>query len=329
MIFEINGKRKLLDSGMANSSYKGIFCSFARNIMSHKSGFVCIVGKPNSGKSTLLNAMTGEKIAIVTEKAQTTRHRIRCMVNGPDFQIVFSDTPGIIDPAYLLQEKMMDTVKASLADADIVLWLIDAIEDVPDPDLKTRFNLEGKKLFLVFNKMDLCTPQSLKKTVEAWEKHFKNISSFAVSALHKVGTLELVKEIARNLPECPPYYPKDQLTDISEKFFAEEILREKILKYYKEEIPYSVQVETELYKEEENIVRIHLTVYTERESQKGILLGKKGETIKKVGIQARKALEASLGKQVFLKILIKIKEKWRTKESDLKLFGYGISGQET
>jgi GTP-binding protein Era len=290
---------------------------------SHKSGFVSIIGKPNTGKSTLVNALTGETISIVTHKAQTTRHRIRCIANGENFQVVFSDTPGIIEPAYLLQEKMMDFVKASLEDADLLLVMIEAKEKIPDEKFLSSITAVNKPVFLVINKIDLCEQGELEKAAENWTNIFKPEKTFLVSALHKFGLDDLMKAIVERIPESPEYFPKTQLTDLSERFFVSEIIREKILKYYKQEIPYCVQVVTEEFKEEEKIIKISTIIYAERESQKAILIGPKGAALKQVGIQARKSLELSLKKQVFLQMLVKVKANWRNTESELRRFGYG------
>lgn len=289
----------------------------------HKAGFVSIIGKPNVGKSTLVNALTGEEISIVTHKAQTTRHRIKCIANAENYQVVFSDTPGIIEPAYLLQEKMMDFVESALEDADLLLVIIEANEKTPDEKFLTSIVKHQKPVFLIINKIDLCKQEELEKSIELWTHVFKPEKTFPVSALHKFGMDALMKAIVEKLPESPPFFPKTQLTDLSERFFVAEIVREKILKYYKQEIPYCVQVVTESFKDEKEILKIEVVIYTERESQKGILIGPGGAALKQVGVQARKTLEQSFGKKVFIGLLVKVKDNWRNKESELRRFGYG------
>ncbi len=289
----------------------------------HRSGFVSIIGKPNTGKSTLVNALIKETISIVTHKAQTTRQRIRCIANEEHFQVVFSDTPGIIDPAYLLQEKMMDFVNASIEDADLLLVIVELNEKVPDRLLLNAAHKLSKPVFLVINKIDLGQQADVEEAAKYWTDLIKPEKTFLISALHNFGLDELLNAIVERIPEAPPYFPKNQLTDLSERFFASEIIREKILKYYKQEIPYAVQVVTETYKEEEKIIRISTIIYTERESQKAILIGPRGEALKRVGTQARKTLEQTLGKKVFLEMFVKVKANWRNTETELRRFGYG------
>lgn len=294
--------------------------------MEHKSGFVSIVGKPNTGKSTLVNALMGETISIVTHKAQTTRHRIRCIANGENYQIVFSDTPGIIEPAYLLQEKMMEFVKSSLEDADLVLIIVECGEKIPDATVMSSVQSVSKPVFLVINKIDLTGQEEAEKSAAHWTELFKPEKTFLISALHKFGLEELKNAIVEKLPLSPAFFPKDQSTDLSERFFVSEIVREKILKYYNKEIPYSVQVVTESFKEDDTIIRISVVIYTERESQKGILIGPRGEAMKKTGTKARMALEQHFGKKVFIELMVKVKANWRNKEAELRRFGYGTEG---
>lgn len=290
--------------------------------MLHKAGFISIIGKPNVGKSTLLNALSGEALSVVTHKAQTTRHRIRNIVSGENFQLIFSDTPGMMEPAYLLQEKMMNFVKAALEDADLLLVMLEVGDKNKDEKFVEAVRASGKKIILLLNKVDLSDQKMVEEAVEYWQKILQPIRLFPVSALHKFGMEELMKALILEIPESPAYFPKDQITDLSERFFVAEIIREKILKYYHAEIPYSVQVVTESFKEEENIIKINVVIYTEKESQKNILIGPKGAAIKQVGVQARKSIELFVKKKIYLELLVKVKENWRNRENELKGFGY-------
>ena len=289
----------------------------------HKSGFVNIIGNPNKGKSTLMNALVGERLSIITSKAQTTRHRIMGIVNGDDFQIVYSDTPGILRPNYTLQESMMRFVMGALADADILLYVTDVTEhpDVSN-EVLSRVAAGGVKTLLVINKIDLTTPDQLESLVEEWQKALPEAEIIPVSALNNFNIGGLFDRILAALPEGEPYYPKDALTDKTLRFFASEIVREKILLNYQKEIPYCVEVAVDEYHEEPTIDRISATIYVARESQKAILIGHKGSKLKKVGTEAREELERFLGKKVFLKLFVKVNENWRNDDRQLRRFGY-------
>ena len=289
----------------------------------HKSGFVNIIGNPNVGKSTLMNAMVGEKMSIITSKAQTTRHRIIGIVNGDDFQIVYSDTPGIINPKYKLQESMMQYVGSAIADADVILYMTDTFE-TSDKNLTYIDKIKDISIpvLVLINKIDLSNEEKVTELVEAWNKLLPKAKVIPISALNKFNTDTVFKIILENLPLTPPYYPKDQLTDRSERFFVSEIIREKILLTYKKEIPYSVEVNVEEFIELEDIIRIRAIIYAERESQKGILIGHKGSSLKKVGTEARLDIEAFFEKKVFLQLHIKINKNWKSKPNELKRFGY-------
>ena len=289
----------------------------------HKSGFVNIIGNPNKGKSTLMNALVGERLSIITSKAQTTRHRIMGIVNGDDFQIVYSDTPGILRPNYKLQESMMRFVMGALADADILLYVTDVTEhpDVSN-EVLSRVAAGGVKTLLVINKIDLTTPDQLESLVEEWQKALPEAEIIPVSALNNFNIGGLFDRILAALPEGEPYYPKDALTDKTLRFFASEIVREKILLNYQKEIPYCVEVAVDEYHEEPTIDRISATIYVARESQKAILIGHKGSKLKKVGTEARGELERFLGKKVFLKLFVKVNENWRNDDRQLRRFGY-------
>ena len=289
----------------------------------HKSGFVNIIGNPNKGKSTLMNALVGERLSIITSKAQTTRHRIMGIVNGDDFQIVYSDTPGILRPNYKLQESMMRFVMGALADADILLYVTDVTEhpDVSN-EVLSRVAAGGVKTLLVINKIDLTTPDQLESLVEEWQKALPEAEIIPVSALNNFNIGGLFDRILAALPEGEPYYPKDALTDKTLRFFASEIVREKILLNYQKEIPYCVEVAVDEYHEEPTIDRISATIYVARESQKAILIGHKGSKLKKVGTEAREELERFLGKKVFLKLFVKVNENWRNDDRQRRRFGY-------
>ena len=289
----------------------------------HKSGFVNIIGNPNKGKSTLMNALVGERLSIITSKAQTTRHRIMGIVNGDDFQIVYSDTPGILRPNYKLQESMMRFVMGALADADILLYVTDVTEhpDVSN-EVLSRVAAGGVQTLLVINKIDLTTPDQLESLVEEWQKALPEAEIIPVSALNNFNIGGLFDRILAALPEGEPYYPKDALTDKTLRFFASEIVREKILLNYQKEIPYCVEVAVDEYHEEPTIDRISATIYVARESQKAILIGHKGSKLKKEGTEAREELERFLGKKVFLKLFVKVNENWRNDDRQLRRFGY-------
>ena len=289
----------------------------------HKAGFVNIVGKPNAGKSTLLNQLMGEKLAIVTQKAQTTRHRIFGIYNEEDVQIVFSDTPGVLDPKYELQEKMMDFVKESLQDADIFLFIVDILDkSQPSEFLLEKLNKIPIPVLLLINKIDKSNQKEMEECVEYWHKLIPKAEILPISALNAYNTEYILPKLKSLLPENPPYYDKEQFTDKSERFFVNEAVREKILLNYDKEIPYSVEVVTELFKEKEGIIFIDSIIYVERDTQKGILIGHKGDAIKKVGTEARMDLEKFFGKKIHLNLFVKVKKDWRKNERDLKNFGY-------
>lgn len=289
----------------------------------HKSGFVNIIGNPNVGKSTLMNALVGERLSIITSKAQTTRHRILGIVNGEDFQIVYSDTPGILKPNYKLHESMMKVVQGALKDADVILYVTDATEGTDHrSEYVDKIRLSGIKTILVINKIDLTTPEELEKLVDEWEKILPDAVIVPVSAAHALNIGGLFDRILDMLPEGEPYYPKDALTDKTLRFFASEIIREKILLNYDKEIPYCVEIAIEEYKEEPAIDRISAVIYVSRESQKGIIIGHRGSKLKKVGSEARADLEQFLGKKVFLQLFVKVNEDWRNSDRQLRRFGY-------
>lgn len=290
--------------------------------MAHKAGFVSIIGKPNAGKSTLLNALVGEKMAIVTPKAQTTRHRILGIVNDEDSQIVFSDTPGVIKPAYALQEAMMNQVEVSLVDADIVLFVTDINEQHDESDVIEKLHKSDAVKAVLINKIDLSNQENVSAKLDYWQQLLQPKAVFALSAQHKYNVDTVMKFIHENLPEHPAYYDKGELSDRSERFFASEMIREKVFLYYRKEIPYSTEVIVDSFKEEENIIRIAAEIVVERDSQKNILIGKNGLSIKKVGVEARQDMENFFGKKVFLELFVKVVADWRKKENYLKKFGY-------
>ena len=340
----------------------------------HRSGFVNIVGNPNVGKSTLMNALVGERLSIITSKAQTTRHRIMGIVNGEDFQIVYSDTPGVLKPNYKLQEQMLEFSQGALVDADVLLYVTD-VQDTPDKNAeflakvkrlatphgqtspnpttppgplsshptarclrgpregeKTPSNSHGPKVFLIINKIDLTTPETLDNLVSYWQRELPAAQIFPISAKERFGIDQLFAAIKEALPECPPFFPKDQLTDKSSRFFVNEIIREKILLSYDKEIPYSTEVEVETFHDEEEspqhprgLIRIQAVIYVERDSQKGIIIGRQGAALKKVGMLARKDLEAFFGKPVFLELFVKVDRDWRSSTARLKHYGYDLN----
>lgn len=291
--------------------------------MPHKSGFVNIIGHPNVGKSTLMNQLVGEKISIITNKAQTTRHRILGIVNKEEYQIIYSDTPGIIDPAYKLQVGMMKFVKSALQDADILLLMVEVGQtSLKNEELTVKLQNINVPLIVLINKVDTITQEDVNKQIEHWKEVFKNAEVLPLSAVHGFNILNLQDRIIELLPENPPFYPKDTLTDKPEKFFVEEIIREQILIQYKQEIPYSVEVVVVHFKEEEKIIKIRADIMVARESQKGILIGKGGSRIKGVGTDARKKMQRFFEKQVFLELQVKVNKNWRDNEAQLKRFGY-------
>lgn len=291
-----------------------------------KAGFVSIIGKPNAGKSTLLNALIGMKFAIATSKVQTTRHRIMGIVIHKDAQLIFSDTPGIIQPHYKLQEHMMDQVRESLEDADILILLLDVNDPVLSEEVLSALqHSPATKKVLVVNKVDLADQERVMTVINEVTERFKFDHVMAISAKEKFNTTHLLDLLSELCPEHPYYFPEDQLTDRPERFFMSEMIREKILLHYQKEIPYSVEVVVEEFKEESNLIRISATIFTERKSQKGILIGQGGMGLKRVGTEARKDMEEFLEKKVFLQLFVKVREQWRNNESLLKKFGYGDS----
>jgi GTP-binding protein Era len=289
----------------------------------HKAGFVSIVGKPNAGKSTLMNALVGEKLSIITSKAQTTRHRIMGILNGDDFQIVYSDTPGIIEPKYELHRSMMRFVSHSLEDADIVLVVTDIYETFEEEDVLNRLNHLEVPLFVLLNKVDLAKDEAtVNEKIAYWKSKLKAKEIIPISALKGFNIDKVMNLLLESLPVHPPYYDKDQLTDKPERFFAAEIIREKIFLHYKKEIPYSCQVVITDFKDEPDIIRMRAQIYVERDSQKGIIIGNKGDAIKRVGTEARIEMENFFQKKVFLEQHVKVEPDWRTKENKLKNFGF-------
>jgi GTP-binding protein Era len=311
--------------------------------MEHRSGFVNIVGNPNVGKSTLMNALVGERLSIITSKAQTTRHRIMGIVNGEDFQMVYSDTPGVLAPNYRLQEKMLEFSRSALVDADVLLYVTE-VQDNPERNADflekvKRMAAAGTKVFLVINKIDLTTQETLENLVHFWQNQLPEATVFPISAQERFGVAQLFDAIREALPEGPAFFPKDQLTDKSERFFVNEIIREKILQNYDKEIPYSVEVEVESFIDHSedsltndkspmtnrNLVEISAVIYCERESQKGIIIGKAGTALKRVGSQARKDIEDFLQKKVFLQLFVKVDRDWRSNTNRLRHYGYDLS----
>ena len=322
----------------------------------HRSGFVNIVGNPNVGKSTLMNVLVGERLSIITSKAQTTRHRIMGIVNGDDFQMVYSDTPGVLRPNYKLQEQMLEFSRSALVDADVLLYVTDVLEN-PEKNadfldkvkqLSSRYSSrpssstmspsfggvgEVGQVFLIINKIDLTTQQTLEQLVEYWHRQLPQATIFPISAQQRFGTAQLFDAIRDALPECPPFFPKDQLTDKPSRFFVDEIIREKVLLNYDKEIPYSVEVEVESFHDEEpspehpkGIIRISAVIYVERDSQKGIIIGKAGSALKRVGTQARHDIEEFFGKPVYLQLFVKVDRDWRSSQSRLRHYGYDLNG---
>ena len=289
----------------------------------HKAGFVNIIGSPNVGKSTLTNAILGEKIAITTAKAQTTRHRILGMRNTEEYQLILSDTPGIIDPAYKLQESMMEAVQTVFDDADVLIYMVEIGEKKGKSEaVISRLSKTDNPVILAINKIDKGNQDLLDETINAWKVQLPNAAIWSISALEKFQIDALVENIVEMLPEHPPYYPKDQLTDRSERFVVNEVIREKILLSYDKEIPYAVEVETESFKVEESIIKISSIIYVERSSQKGILIGHKGAALKKVGTLARRDLQKFFDKKIHLQLFVKVSKDWRSNTNALKRFGY-------
>ena len=329
-------------------------CIFLSFIM-HKAGFVNIVGNPNVGKSTLMNALVGERLSIITSKAQTTRHRIMGIVNGEDFQMVYSDTPGVLHPNYKLQEQMLEFSRSALVDADVLLYVTDVQDNVekniefldkvkkiaansangltsnsPNGGLSAQRSVPH--VFLIINKIDLTTQETLERLVDFWHSQLPEATIFPISARERFGVAQLFDAIRDALPECPPFFPKDQLTDKPARFFVDEIIREKILLSYDKEIPYSVEVEVESFKDEEpsprhskGLIRINAVIYVERDSQKGIIIGKAGSALKRVGSMARTEIEDFFQKPVFLELFVKVDKDWRSNQSRLKHYGYDLN----
>ncbi|MFH1160282.1 MAG: GTPase Era [bacterium] len=290
--------------------------------MSHKAGFVSIIGYPNVGKSTLMNALVGERLSIITPKAQTTRHRVMGILSGDDFQIVYSDTPGIIKPHYLLHKSMMAAVMASLSDGDVIMLVTEIDTPFDHEEILKKLRESNTPLIIVINKVDLSSETTVKLALDKWQRQFPSGEVIPVSALLKFNLGKLLDLILEKLPEHPGYFSKDELSDKSERFFVAEMIREKIFLLYGEEIPYSCEVAVNTFKEEERLIRIEATVFVSRESQKAILLGKQGNAIKKLGMEARKDIEAFLEKHIFLGLTVKVEKNWRENETLLKRFGY-------
>ncbi|MEJ1224084.1 GTPase Era [Sediminicola sp. 1XM1-17] len=289
----------------------------------HKAGFVNIIGNPNVGKSTLMNAFVGEKLSIITSKAQTTRHRILGIVNGDDFQMILSDTPGIIKPAYELQSSMMDFVKSAFEDADVLIYMVEIGEKaLKDERFFEKIKNSKIPVLLLLNKIDVSEQGVLEEQVQYWQEQLPNAEIHPISALQNFNVKEVFHRIMELLPDSPPYYPKDQLTDKPERFFVNETIREKILQHYKKEIPYSVEIDTEEFFEDEDIIRMRSVIMVERDSQKGIIIGHKGSALKRVGVEARKDLEKFFDKQVHLELYVKVNKNWRSNPNQLKRFGY-------
>jgi GTP-binding protein Era len=289
----------------------------------HRSGFVNIIGNPNVGKSTLMNAFVGEKLSIITSKAQTTRHRILGIVNGDDFQVILSDTPGIIKPAYELQSSMMDFVKSAFEDADVLLYMVEIGEKaLKDEAFFKKIQNSKIPVLLLLNKIDTSEQQVLEEQIQHWQELLPKAEIHPISALENFNVKEVFERILELLPEAPPYYPKDQLTDKPERFFVNETIREKILMHYKKEIPYAVEIETEEFFEDLDIIRIRSVIMVERDTQKGIIIGHKGSALKRVGIEARKDLEKFFDKQVHIELYVKVNKNWRSNSRQLKRFGY-------
>lgn len=291
--------------------------------MAHKAGFVNIIGNPNVGKSTLMNAFVGEKLSIITSKAQTTRHRILGIVNGEDFQMILSDTPGIIKPAYELQASMMDFVKSAFEDADVLIYIVEIGEEgLKDEAFFNKISNSEVPVLLLLNKIDKSNQEQLEEQVKYWSEKVPTAEIHPISALEGFNVSEVFSRIIELLPESPAFYPKDTLTDKPERFFVNEIIREKILMHYKKEIPYSVEIETSEFFEEEKIIRMRSVIMVERDTQKGIIIGHKGAALKRVGVEARKDLEKFFGKQVHLELYVKVNKNWRNDARQLKRFGY-------
>ena len=295
-------------------------------IMKHKAGFVNIIGNPNVGKSTLMNAILGEKLSIITNKAQTTRHRILGILSDENYQMVFSDTPGIIKPAYTLQESMMDFVKSAFQDADVLIYLVETGEKaLKDEDFFIKLQNTAIPVILLLNKIDLKDQEFVEEQIDYWKQQLPKAEVYAISALNNFGVDNLKSRLVELLPESPAFYPKDQLTDKPERFFVNEKIRERILVHYKKEIPYSVEVETEAFEESNTIIKIRSIIMVERDSQRGIIIGHQGKGIKRIGTEARKDLEKFFDKKIHLELYVKVNKNWRSNPNQLKRFGYDNS----
>ena len=291
--------------------------------MAHKAGFVNIVGNPNVGKSTIMNSLVGEKLSIITQKMQTTRHRIKGIVSGEDFQIVYSDTPGILKPNYKLQETMMKFVDSALIDADVILFVTDVVEKPgKNPDYIEKVRKSNMPVIVLINKIDLSNQEDVVKLFDYWSETFPGATIYPISAQEKFNIEPIFDRILELLPEAPPYFDKNDLTDRNERFFLQEIIREKILLHYQKEIPYAVEVEVEEFKEAENIINVRCIIHVERDSQKGIIIGHKGNMIKRIGTEARKDAEEFFSKKIFMELYVKVAKDWREKDRTLKKFGY-------
>ena len=291
--------------------------------MDHKSGFINIIGNPNVGKSTLANAMVGKKLSIITPKSQTTRHRILGIVNDKNYQMIFSDTPGIIKPAHKLHESMMDFVKITFDDADVIIYVVEFKDyELRNKNLQNKMKSSKVPLLLVINKIDCIDQIKLENEIKYWKKVLPNSEIWPISALENFNISELKSRLIDILPVGPAYFPKDQLTDKPERFFVNEIIREKILKNYKKEIPYSIEVLTDEFKDEDKIIKIRSIIIVERDSQKGIIIGHKGNAIKKIGTESRKEMEKFFDKKIFLELAVKVNKNWRSNDTQLKRFGY-------
>jgi len=291
--------------------------------MEHKAGFVNIIGNPNVGKSTLMNAFVGERLSIITSKAQTTRHRILGIVNGDDFQVILSDTPGIIKPAYEMQKSMMDFVKSAFEDADVLIYMVEIGEkELKDEDFFNKIIHAKIPVLLLLNKIDKSNQEQLEEQIALWKEKVPNAEIYPISALENFNVKEVFARILELIPVSPAYYPKDALTDKPERFFVNETIREKILLNYDKEIPYAVEIETEEFLEDENIIRIRSVIMVERETQKGIIIGHKGGALKKVGMQSREDLEKFFGKQIHIELYVKVNKDWRSNAFQLRRFGY-------
>lgn len=291
--------------------------------MSHKAGFVNIIGNPNVGKSTLMNAFVGERLSIITSKAQTTRHRILGIVNGEDFQVILSDTPGIIKPAYEMQKSMMDFVKSAFEDADVLIYMVEIGEkELKDEAFFNKIIHSKIPVLLLLNKIDKSNQDELEEQIALWKEKVPNAEIYPISALENFNVKEVFARILELLPVSPPYYPKDALTDKPERFFVNETIREKILLNYDKEIPYAVEIETEEFLEDEKIIRIRSVIMVERDTQKGIIIGHKGAALKRVGVQSREDLEKFFGKQIHIELYVKVNKDWRSNAYQLRRFGY-------